>query len=132
MVAAHYILLEPGGHSSADIAVRRNERIVSKRQLQKKQVWEMIAVRMQSEKSDSSPRATQTQQGSVQPLRKCSRKHGVVCERETKNECLSWLQDYAEEKRKEQEAQRERAEQHYREKMEFLSGLLNVFKDLNN
>ena len=186
----------------------------------KKQVWEMIAVRMQSGKSGSSPRAEQCEgkwKALTLSFRKCedhnnktgndrrecpfykelsevygyrpnvrpyatasSSGHGDSARRQksdeedeedeendkersqatnkrhsdaagisstpqktpkktrrglgkrNKNECLSWLQDYAEEKRKEQEAQRERAEQHHREKMELLSGLLNVFKDLNN
>ena len=182
----------------------------------KKQIWEMIAVRMQSRKSGCSPRADQCEgkwKALTLAFRKCedhnsktgndrrecpfyselsevygyrpnvrpyatasSSGHGDSARRQesdeqnegndeessqagrkrtadaagvsstpqktpkktrralgerNKNECLSWLQDYAEEKRKEQDAQRERAEQHHREKMELLSGLLNVFKDLN-
>ena len=47
-----------------------------------------------------------------------------------RNECLTWLREYAEEKRREQEAQREKAEQQHQEKMELFSGMLNVLKDL--
>ena len=48
-----------------------------------------------------------------------------------RNECLAWFKDYAEQKRVEQEAQREKAEKHHRDKMELLSGILGVLKDLN-
>ena len=48
-----------------------------------------------------------------------------------RNECLAWFKDYAEQKRVEQEAQREKAEKHHRDKIELLSGILGVLKDLN-
>ena len=48
-----------------------------------------------------------------------------------RNECLAWFKDYAEQKRVEQEALREKAERHHRDKMELLSGILGVLKDLN-
>ena len=75
--------------------------------------------------------ATQTQQGPVQPLRKRPRRNGVSRESETKVIVFRGWRIMREEKRKEQEDQRERADQHHREKMELLSGLLNVFKNLN-
>lgn len=48
-----------------------------------------------------------------------------------RNECLAWFKDYAEQKCVEQEAPREKAEKHHRDKMELLSGILGVLKDLN-
>ena len=50
------ILLEPGGHSSADIAYKE---LFQRVYYKKEQVWEMIAVRMKSGKSRSSPWAEQ-------------------------------------------------------------------------
>ena len=47
-----------------------------------------------------------------------------------RNECLAWFKDYAEQKRVEK-AQQEKAEKHYRDNMELLSGILGVLKDLN-
>ena len=49
-----------------------------------------------------------------------------------RNECLTWLREYAKEKRREQEAQREKAELQHPEKTELFSGMLNVLKDLKN
>ena len=48
-----------------------------------------------------------------------------------RNECLAWFKDYAEQKRVEEEAQREKAEKHHIDKMELLSGILGVLQDLN-
>ena len=67
--------------------------------------------------------------GSSSTPQKTPKKPRLGSGKRNKNECLSWLKEYAEEKRTEQEARRERAEQHHREKMELLSGLLNVLKD---
>lgn len=48
-----------------------------------------------------------------------------------RNECLAWFKDYAEQKRVEEEAQREKAEKHHIDKMELLFGILGVLQDLN-
>ena len=67
--------------------------------------------------------------GSSSMPQKTPKKPRLGSGKQNKNECLSWLKEYAEEKWTEQETQRERAEQQHREKMELLSGLLNVLKD---
>ena len=48
-----------------------------------------------------------------------------------RNECLPWFKEYAEQKRVEQEAQRQKAEKHHIDKMELLFGILGVLQDLN-
>ena len=49
----------------------------------------------------------------------------------SQDECLTWFKEHTEERRRENERRLERLEQQHREKMSFLSGLLDVLKDLN-
>ena len=64
-------------------------------------------------------------------LEKTPKKARLGSSERNKNDCLSWLKEYTEEKRRERAAQEERAQQQHHEKMQLLSGLLNVMKDLN-
>ena len=68
--------------------------------------------------------------GSSCTNKKTPKKPRIGSGERNRNECLTWLREYAEEKRREKEAQREKAEQQHREKIELFSGMLNVLKDL--